>query len=194
MKDFAVRIWDSKNKEMVIVTDLTLNTFYKLHTGENQEEPMIASPYYDANGVRLFEKDVCIPCIKPKSSEYISWGDIKKFPTKREDFSEELEDDYELPYYMVLLEDSWYLHEETGVRFSSYQKIDDALLRRDNWRGYYKNHPEAIKYVKIGTIYSCSKAIEDAKKVHLEKEDAEKREKELSCLMKLKEKYEGVTV
>lgn len=169
MKDFAVRIWDSKMKEMVIVTDLTLNTFYKLHAGENKEEPMIASPFYDIKGERLFEDDIVV------WSYYL------------ENNSEELE------YEKVTLDEygGWYLYGEIGKRWSG-NKMYDCLVRND-WRSHSTlAHHNSINYVKIGHIYSLQDIISKAKAEYKEKEETEKKEKELQCLMKLKAKYEGI--
>lgn len=168
MKDFAVRIWDSKKKEMVIVTDLTLNTFYKLHTGENKEDPMIASPFYDIKGVRLFENDVVV------------------WPYYLENNSDELE------YCVVKIDyyDGWSLHGLIGKRYST-PKMCNCLVRND-WRSHSTlAHEDSINHVKIGDIYSLSETISKAKQEYKEKVEADKQEKELQCLMKLKAKYEN---
>lgn len=167
MKDFAVRIWDSKNKEMVIVTELTLDTVYKLRIGENKECPMLASPYYDIKGDRLFENDVVV------------------WPYYLETAADELE------YETVTLDDDygWVLRGEIGKNYSS-PKMCDCLVRND-WRSHSTlAHHNAINYVKIGNIYSLSDTISKAKIEYQEKKEAEKREKELQCLLKLKAKYE----
>jgi hypothetical protein len=160
MKDFAVRIWDSKNKEMVIITDLTLNTFYKLHTGENQEEPMLASPFYDTKGVRLFENDIVM---YRYDNDRVSYDVVK------------LDESRGWIVYDELHDHTWQL---AGFARSGF--FDDWEPTREN----------AVKYEKVGNIYTHPDLIQNSIKEYHEIEEAKKREKELQCLMKLKEKYE----
>ena len=187
MKDFAVRVYDPTAHQMIVLTDFSLNTFYKLHDGMKTGEPMLASPYYDVNGERLFENDVVIGLAIPRSLENVYWGNIERFPT---DYKEYIYEGYELEFYVVCFGDEWHLRGEVGVYFSGYETMHKTRLRYDNWRGIKYANENSIRYVKIGDIYSCSKIITEAKRLHAEKEEAEKREKELQCFMKLKEKYE----
>jgi len=162
MKDFAVRIWDSKNKKMVVVTDLTLDTFYKLHTGNNEDDPMLASPYYDKNGERLFENDIMV---------YHYDNDV-------------------VSYDIVQLDEykGWVAYD---VRHNNKWKLGDFTRPGifDSWEPIREN---SIKYERVGNVYSHPNLISDHIKEYQEKEEAEKREKELQCLMKLKAKYECV--
>lgn len=190
MKDFAVRVYDSATKEMIIITDFSLSNVYKLREYTSMEPPMIASPYYDAHGERLFEKDVVVPVMKPRGYENAPWCDIKKFPTTKEEFPDFK--DYDIEYYVVDTDAycEWYLLGQVEEWHNS--SVYKSLIRNDHWRSIKQVNENSIHYVKVGTVYSCSKIIEDAKKACLEKKEAVKREKELQCFMKLKAKYEGV--
>jgi hypothetical protein len=168
MKDFAVRIWDSKNKEMVIITDLTIHNFYKLHSGENTEDPMLASPYYDQFGVRLFENDI-----------------VDRLPGDQDDEAKE----YGYRYGIVRLnaKSGWVLYNPIK-EYNYYMK--DELISELRWSSRVGPHPMSLTCERIGDIYSTPdiipRVIEECKLM----EEAKKREKELQCLIKLKEKYE----
>lgn len=162
MKDFAVRIWDSKNKEMVIVTDLTMNTFYKLHTGENKEDPMLGSPFCDVKGNRLFENDIIIE----RNDDDIRYDTIKFDCNK-----------------------GWVLEDCIN---SSRWKLREFIIERSFWDDEKPEFENSIKYERVANIYTHPNLIADSIKEYDEKKEAEKREKELSCLMKLKAKYDGV--
>jgi hypothetical protein len=148
---------------MVIVTDLTLNTFYKLHTGENKEDPMIASPFYDNNCTRLFENDI----IEHTDKSYLGKSEKLIYAVKLD------------------AEEGWVLHNVLRDYNSVMWKW--RIARNSN----YPPHKMAIEGTKIGDIFSTPNIIPNAIKEYEAQKEAEKREKELQCLMKLKAKYEN---
>ena len=192
MKDFEVRIWDAVNKEMIVITDFSLANVYKLKEGMTTDEPMIASPYYDIHGERLFEKDVVIPLIKPKGMEDVPWGQIERWPTEQEDFADFKDEAKYLEYYVVSWKNQWELMAQVGSHWGN--RMSDSTCKGEFMCNVQYAHENSIKYVKIGTVYTCSDLIENAKKAYESKEKAEKEEKELQCLAKLKAKYEGSEV
>jgi len=168
MEDFAFRAWDSENEEMIVVSDLSKESLSKIKNENIKVPPMIASTFYDFAGVRLFENDIVTT------------------PTKSEYKGETL-------YYVIKLDSGygWQAVDEIGITWAG-NRLQDRFVRNDMYREGSPAHPESVKYLKCGNIYSESSILSEAKKLHEKIKEVMETEKELKCLVKLKAKYEVV--